>query len=152
MTDLTVVDIAEAADDYGRLVVVEFDAKYPGWVDDRDFVRRLGEEFTRRRQPAVPVAQPTREELIALMDRAVVPQEKWHNRDSASAQRQLGEGRALLLAGCPFVFDDDCDQDTWWITISYKGFDWFEQHIPSSDTCYIPTAKRLEARAGEDWY
>lgn len=101
---------------------------------------------------------PTREELIALIDRATVPQDQWRDRDSAGAQRQMGEGRALLLAGCDFVICDDKDEytksdaETWWIDITYKGFDYFEIGELSTDTLYIPTAKRLADRAGKDWY
>lgn len=97
---------------------------------------------------------PSREELIALIDRATVPESEWRDRDSAGAQRQLGEGRALLLAGCDFRLSEDpqSDADTWWIDITYKGFDWFEMHELSTDLLYVPTSERLDARAGKDWY
>jgi hypothetical protein len=98
-------------------------------------------------------AAPTREELIALIDQATVPQSEWHDRDSAGAQRQLGEGRALLLAGCDFTFDDPAiEHGCWWITVTYRGFDYFEIGEWSTDNVYIPTAERLAERAGKDWY
>lgn len=40
-----------------------------------------------------------REELIALCERAVVPVEQWSDRDSADAQKQVGEALVLLRAG-----------------------------------------------------
>ena len=50
---------------------------------------------------------PTRDELVDLCDRGVVAHSHWRNRDSAEAQRQLGECRALLLAGCDFRIADE---------------------------------------------
>lgn len=111
----------------------------------------------------------TREELIALCERARVPQDKWMNRDSERAQRQIGEAWALLSAGCEFqvcVTQDgsgcSTDDDTIWIETFSKGFNYFESYSPEegdierdymeSETSYIPTAKRLEEAAGGDWY
>lgn len=42
------VAVSEVADDYGRLTVAEFDAKYPGWSDDHAFKTALQDEFHRR--------------------------------------------------------------------------------------------------------
>jgi hypothetical protein len=107
----------------------------------------------------------TREELIALCERGRVPQEKWSNRDSASAQRQLGEAWALLSAGCEFEIlssgDLRSDKSRWWIEIKYEGFKYHESYSPyeddredflSKDTAYIPTSACLDAANGEDWY
>lgn len=102
------------------------------------------------------MSEPTREELIALCDRGVVPQSQWFNRDSASAQKQLAVARTLLMAGCDFRLDDGpytkSDADTWWVEITYEGFDFHEVGDLSVDTFYIPTDARLRARAGRDWY
>lgn len=98
--------------------------------------------------------RPTRDDLIALCERGVVPVDRWYNRDSASAQKQLGEARALLSAGCDFTLSADpaSDQSTWWVRITYPGFghfDWGGEW--EDDLFYIPTAERLERRDG-DWY
>lgn len=42
------VPVSEIADDYGRLTVAQFDAKYPGWHSDRAFMTALEDEFYRR--------------------------------------------------------------------------------------------------------
>lgn len=104
----------------------------------------------------------TREELIALCDDGVVPVDKWSNRDSASAQKQLGEARALLAAGCDFDVIDDrgrlkSDDRTLWVEIIYPGFQAFEWgHSERAhwddDTYYLPTRQRLDDNAGRDWY
>ena len=44
----------------------------------------------------------TREELIAICEKATVPQSKWWDRDSAGAIQQMGMAWALLKAGCEF--------------------------------------------------
>jgi len=97
----------------------------------------------------------SREDLIALCERGRVPQDSWRNRDSAAAQRQLGEAWALLSAGCDFTIDADSDAQTWWVTITYEGFAFHEDGDPDSretDTAYIPTAALLDRVNGEDWY
>lgn len=100
-----------------------------------------------------------RESLIALCSLASVPEKKWRNRDSQGAQRQLGECMMLLKAGCAFRVcrapgDEPCksDERTIWVEVTSKGFDYFEVSERSVDTFYIPTPKRLEERAGDDWY
>lgn len=95
----------------------------------------------------------TREELIALCDRGVVPQTKWNNRDSAAAQLQLAECRALLLAGCVFELAPQSPQPTtWWIDIDYRGFSYFEYGELKHGIFYVPKDDRLNEAAGEDWY
>jgi hypothetical protein len=113
------------------------------------------------------MTQVTREELIALCERARVPQAKWRNRDSAGAQRQIGEAWALLSASCDFeVLHEkgglNSDANTWWIVISYEGFNFHESFSDldgddradylETDNAYIPTAARLDKAAGGDWY
>lgn len=110
---------------------------------------------------------PTRQELIALCERARVPQDKWRNRDSASAQRQLGEAWALLSAGCEFEVlreKGGCctDKNTIWLKIRYEGFNFHESYSPydgdaredylDDDLAYIPTEARIERANGDDWY
>lgn len=98
---------------------------------------------------------PTREELVGLCTDGVVPVEKWSNRDTASAQRQLGEARALLAAGCYFhvAASPKSDDNTWWIYTSFPGFGHFDWGgVEDEETFYIPTRARLESAAGRDWY
>ena len=104
---------------------------------------------------------PTREELIDLCTRGVVPQEHWYNRDTAGAQRQLGEALALLKAGCDFHEEVShymkSDSNTIWVRIEFPGFNAFEygpadRSTWESETFYIPTADRLYEAKGKDWY
>lgn len=98
---------------------------------------------------------PTRDELIELCIRGSVPQDRWRDRDSAGAQRQLGECLALLAAGCDFTCGRRNDDRTWWVDIWFKGFDFFEWGSDKgfdSDHFYVPTDKRLTENAGKDWY
>lgn len=97
-----------------------------------------------------------RQHLIDLCERGVVPQDKWLDRDTARAQRQLGEALVLLKAGCEFrINPNERLQSTArmiWIEVEYKGFDYFEEGDLSDDTFYIPTDKRLREVDGGDWY
>ena len=100
---------------------------------------------------------PTREELIQLCTDGVVPHDKWRNRDSAGAQIQLGQARALLAAGCDFrVLRGSnylsSNDRTWWLWIEWHGFDYFEWGVGTDDdTFYLPTRARLDRAAGGDW-
>lgn len=99
----------------------------------------------------------TREELIELCQDGIVPQRKWYNRDSAGAQRQLGEARALLSAGCEYrVLREGSlksNDRTIWIEIESEGFAYHDYDGPlDRETYYIPTRKRLNENADSDWY
>lgn len=105
----------------------------------------------------------SREDLVQLCTDGVVPQEKWRNRDTSGAQRQLGEARALLAAGCDFfvlhgtgTHSLRTDENTIWVSIEWHGFEHFEygadSHLTENDTFYIPTRARLDAANGGDWY
>jgi len=107
----------------------------------------------------------SREELIGLLAQSFVPEEKWRNRDSAGAQRQVGECLALLKAGCDFEVltagNLITDDKTIWVEIWFKGFQYFEgcyededseRNKKQSDTFYLPTAEHLEKAEGSDWY
>lgn len=104
--------------------------------------------------------QYTRGELIATCQRAFVPENNWLDRDSAGAQKQVGECLALLHAGCEFkiLHGDDgycsTDEQTIWVEIQCRGFADFEYgDRPERNTYYLPTAARLESRGqGKDWY
>jgi hypothetical protein len=99
----------------------------------------------------------TREQLIALCEKAHVPQEKWNDRDSSGAQRQVGEALMLLKAGCAFDLRDDdnlkTDAKTIWVNIKFKGFSYFEHSDElDAEVFYIPTAESIEKANGGDWY
>lgn len=100
----------------------------------------------------------TRETLIELCQDGLVPQTKWYNRDSASAQRQLGEALALLSAGCNYrVLRErgglDTNDQTIWLEIESEGFAYHDYDGPlDRDNYYIPTRNRLDENAGSDWY
>lgn len=103
-----------------------------------------------------------RDELIALCEAAIVPMDRWHDRDSAHSHEGIGRAWALLKAGAPFKvraepeYDGDrciTDDDTVWVDIEWHGFQWFEIGDElDHDTFYIPTRARLERTAGRDWY
>ena len=99
----------------------------------------------------------TRKELIEICESAFVKEKDWTNRDSESAQCQLGECYALLKAGCKYKIsykDDICktDSETIWIYIYSHGFMYFEEGIEEEHFYYLPTMKRLKERQGKDWY
>lgn len=100
----------------------------------------------------------TRDDLLAICQAAFVPQEKWRNRDTSGAQRQLGECYALLKAGCDFRILRggrylDTDDRTIWVEVEFRGFRYFDHDGGTEDeTYYLPTRERLERAAGRDWY
>jgi hypothetical protein len=108
------------------------------------------------------VSEPTysREVLVDLCERAAVPVDHWHDRDSAGAQKQVGEALMLLKAGCDFSMSEDpvTDEKTVWIRVVYPGFNAFEcgrdraDGYWDDDTFYIPTNVRLARSEGKDWY
>lgn len=100
----------------------------------------------------------TRDELLALCERGFVRQDAWGNRDSAAAQRQLGECYALLRAGCEFTVEPEVKYGAHWVTVSFRGFGYFEGTYDGrgeldDERFYVPTAERLDrAGTGQDWY
>lgn len=109
-------------------------------------------------EPKKTSADPSRAELVALCEAAIVPMGKWHDRDSATAHEQVGRAWALLRAGAPFTVcsEPPCatDNEMVWVYISWRGFDSFELGDDGSlrETFYIPTRQRITASAGRDWY
>lgn len=105
----------------------------------------------------------TREELVALCERAVVAHDQWSDRDSARAHVQLGQLWALLKAGCDFHINKVDDRtgmlDIW---VTWRGFQWFEgtgdpaeyrrDELMEDDTFYMPGEERLNDMDGKDWY
>lgn len=101
----------------------------------------------------------TREELLNICERAFVPEDKWSDRDSADAQKQLGWCYAWLKAGCEFevLYKEGgmfTDERTIWIEVKAKGFMYFEDSECGKDeeTFYLPTEAKLEKMKGRDWY
>jgi hypothetical protein len=101
--------------------------------------------------PAEPLALD-RDALIAICERAFVPEDRWRDRDSSAAQRQLGECYALLRAGC-YVLGTRVERDAIWVTIEYRGFGHFDYDgALDDDRFYLPTPERLDRADGGDWY
>ncbi|HRJ06898.1 MAG TPA: hypothetical protein PK911_05125 [Candidatus Saccharibacteria bacterium] len=100
----------------------------------------------------------SRDDLTAICEQSFTPQDKWRDRDSSSAHRQLGEAYALLKSGCDYkVLREgmlETDKDTIWLEITHRGFSDFEDGSEPSykDNFYLPTQARLDDRKGDDWY
>lgn len=100
----------------------------------------------------------TREELIEICEKAIVQEKDWHDRDSESSQRNVGECWALLKAGCDYEITDDTGKNTILLCVYSKGFMWFEDWGEDRDNSkekhryYLPTPKSLEEANGKDWY
>lgn len=102
----------------------------------------------------------TREHLIAICEAAVVPVEKWDNRDSPAAQEQVGKCCILLKASCPFEVHTQKHENlnstdhTIWLTIDWPSFSSIEDTgaYGNSRAFYLPTPKRLRKNVGRDWY
>jgi len=109
--------------------------------------------------------------LISLCHKGVVHHSDWDNRDTASAQLQLGQALALLRSGCKYKIltaEDDkggmvTDAETIWVQFWVKDFNWFENaeetEFGNQDNgqwevyrYYIPTAERLVKSKKQDWY
>lgn len=96
----------------------------------------------------------TREELIDICEKSIVPEFHWSNRDSHEAHLNIGSCWALLKAGCDFrVLTSgilSTDDRTIWLEIDAKGFTCFEGGAKQSELYYLPTIERLSK--GGDWY
>lgn len=100
----------------------------------------------------------TRDDLISICERAIVPHGKWRDRDTCSAQEGVGKAWAFLRAGCDFTViteGDVCvtDDRTIWIEITHDDFGVIDYDGPQAeDTFYLPTPARLDEADGRDWY
>lgn len=95
----------------------------------------------------------TREDLISICERAIVPVGEWSDRDTPSAQEKLGHAWVLLRAGCAWrpALSPVSTNQTIWIEITAPGFSTFDEGDgPEEHLFYLPTEERL-ARGG-DWY
>jgi hypothetical protein len=107
----------------------------------------------------VPSIRYSRGDLIKICERAIVPVDKWRNRDTPSSQRSLGICLVMLKAGCRFkvIYDGgvcSTDEFTIWLEIGWPSFHTFEygSGYENSGTFYLPTQKRLDECKGGDWY
>jgi len=102
--------------------------------------------------------QYSRDELLELCQKAIVPEEQWRNRDSPSAQEQLGICHHLLKCGCTFyiltIGDTATNDRTIWLSIEWKSFASFEygEGHRQDRRFYLPTEQRLKDTEGKDWY
>ena len=106
----------------------------------------------RHREKSDPKSEYSRQKLIALIDAAVIPHQRWSNRDTPEALSQAATARAYLLAGCDFRLSQNPElpttDKTIWLEIKHYEF----ADEPDWHTYYLPTPARLEAAAGSDWY
>ena len=97
-----------------------------------------------------------RKELISICEKAIIDQKLWGNRDSSTAQRQVGECWALLKAGCNYEIltkgNLKTNDKTIWVKITFNGFDFFEGGKVETEIFYLPTNTRLNKTNGRDWY
>jgi hypothetical protein len=95
-----------------------------------------------------------RDELIALCEKAIVNESLWSDRDSSSAQRQIGELWALLKAGCEFKLEKNESPGTHSVLVRFNGFShWvWDKTTKDEDVFYLPTEAKLERANGGDWY
>lgn len=98
-----------------------------------------------------------RDELVELCNRAIVSHERWSNRDSATAQKQVGELLVLLRAGCPFEVVKEgvwvTNERTVVVKMYYRGFMQFEEGEGlAQESFYLPTQTRLDEANCGDWY
>lgn len=103
----------------------------------------------------------SREELIAICERAIVPMSKWANRDSPGAQEGIGRTWQLLKAGVDFCIETSgicaTDKNTIWLEfdgiLSFNSFEYGRgEDYETGYRAYLPTPARLDSREGRDWY
>ncbi len=98
----------------------------------------------------------TREELISLCEKGIIPVEKWRNRDTPEAQAQLGICWAYLKAGCEF----NVDIGIYFIILNifHPTFSTIERQEPlggpelEETSFYVPTQRQLDRKNGGDWH
>jgi hypothetical protein len=97
----------------------------------------------------------TREKIIELCDKGIVPLDKWSNRDTPSAQSGIGLIRTYLIAGCDFKLDNAEDEfDPSWIGAPSIEllFEFSAEEFGDCECGYFPSEKCLEVVNGNDWY
>jgi hypothetical protein len=121
---------------------------------------------------SVPV---TREELIQICEKAIVPQKLWSHRGSELAQKEIGRCWQLLKCGCEFEIrpTNKPDRLIWeknFIELQFWAHneEWFDHgdnpHSKSEHSGFIldseaklllfliPTTEFLDKAKGADWY
>jgi hypothetical protein len=93
--------------------------------------------------------QYTRQDLITICERAIVPLAKWSNRDTPQSQKDVGKVWALLKAGCPFTIIREEDSPG---VVTDETIIWLEIRSPHTEIYYLPTLAKIERSSGEDWY
>jgi len=106
----------------------------------------------------------SRENLIAICDAAIVPEEFWDNPRTPQTQKMVGILWAQLRAGCEFtvhveaVDEFDCfvsDDQTIWLDVESIELKMHEKHLDKKhkriELFYLPTPKRLRECSGRDW-
>lgn len=120
--------------------------------------------------PAAPVRTDwTREELIAICQRAVVPVKDWRHLQAAEVHEKHGLCWVLLTAGCEFTVQPaapegtrrSCATDAQYIWVFIAWPDVSDLRLgtrpkaPAGSNCAafrLPTPARLDEAAGKDWY
>jgi hypothetical protein len=119
---------------------------------------------------------PSREYFINICERAIVPQDKWDDRDSEASQKGVGRAWQLLKCGCEFTIvtkeiqkDHHSNRETWVLHFKVHNFMWFENCHEEDEkhpgytmdssgeflSMYLPTEEVLELAAERglaDWY
>ena len=105
----------------------------------------------------------TREELIAICERAMIPLHQWSNRDTPESIRAVGECWAYLKTGCEFRVHPEAvmlqkglytTMDTIWVEVMHPTFNSFEYGggHEASEIYHLPQPARLDETEGRDWY
>jgi len=118
----------------------------------------------------------TRKLLISICEQAFVPIEKWAHTDSYDVQGKTGRCLVLLKAGCDFrvltiknnppkkkprslcnrlnLAPIATNDHTIWLEIRHKRrkYSFCKDLELFKEIFYLPTFKRLEKAAGNDWY
>lgn len=97
----------------------------------------------------------SREELIALCERAIIPVTDWRNRDTPAALEQLGICWAYLKSGCEYK----ADYGMFFVILNIfrPTFNTIERQEPlggpelEEASFYIPTQRQLDRKKGGDW-
>lgn len=104
----------------------------------------------------------TREYLIDICEKAIVPVNKWGDRDTPRSMANVGITYVYLKAGCEFRIltkeigrrEPITDDSTICLEIKSPTFRSIEYGNREGewDHYYLPTNKRLQEAKGNDWY
>jgi hypothetical protein len=123
----------------------------------------------------------TREELISICFKSIVPWTEWNNRDSYVAQLNVNQCYSLLCINADFNVNINNDtieivfinlnpeiiRESCFFNLEYDDYSLYKEAFPEEELfeyynsvdiddkqkyCYLPTLNRLEERNGSDWY